>query len=146
MKISEGFLIRCVARTVRGGIATPRHESTRFDSATHLQCRCSSVVERRSPKPRVEGSIPSTFANLVWQLGADLGLISPKRKFDCLHIVYIKLTRDEAIASISHALSQFGICPSVSDDGLETDDSVFIGVVLGARLVSCRRRRLAATG
>ena len=44
--------------------------------------------------------------------------------------MYIRLTRDEAIASISHALSQFSICPSVSDDGLETDDSVFIGVGL----------------
>ena len=30
---------------------------------TVANCRCSSVVEQRSPKPRVGGSIPSTFAN-----------------------------------------------------------------------------------
>lgn len=77
--------------------------------------RCSSMVERRSPKPRVVGSIPTTGANLVTPHGADLGLISPKRWFEsiwhhqkkdvdfCIGNAYIEVNRDEAIASISHA-------------------------------------------
>ena len=55
-------LLRCGPQNIPDRKASQRGQARQ---SGRLFRRCSSVVEQRSPKPRVGGSIPSTFASFV---------------------------------------------------------------------------------